>query len=163
MEHNVNQFQHLKEKYFQSFSFFILPPKSFKCSKYKNIQESGYCSKLHLLLNNNKVFIYKKHNIYYPEYCYKMKIFTIYLGGVVVVQVKNNSHETTFIHAQVNNTKTHNSTSLTLVGACVMCISIWQISFKLLCKGKINVQKVSGCAWNTNWNSVMFHNIFHVK
>ena len=64
---------------------FILPPKSFKCSKYKNIQESGYCSKLHLLLNNNKVLIYKKHNIYYPEYCYKMKIFTIYLGGVVVV------------------------------------------------------------------------------
>ena len=25
-EHNVHQFQHLKEKYFQSFSFFILPP-----------------------------------------------------------------------------------------------------------------------------------------
>ena len=24
-EHNVHQFQHLKEKYFQSFSFFILP------------------------------------------------------------------------------------------------------------------------------------------
>ena len=84
-EHNVHQLQHLKEKYFQSFSFFILPPKSFKCSKYKNIQEAGYCSKLHLLLNNNKVLIYKKNNIYYPEYCYKMKIFTIYLGGVVVV------------------------------------------------------------------------------
>ena len=84
-EHNVHQFQHLKEKYLQSFSFFILPQKSFKCLKYKNIQESGYCSKLHLLLNNNKVLIYKKHSIYYPEYCYKMKIFTIYLGGVVVV------------------------------------------------------------------------------
>ena len=26
-EHNVHQFQHLKEKYFQSFSFFNLPPK----------------------------------------------------------------------------------------------------------------------------------------
>ena len=76
-EHYAHQFQHLKEKYFQSFSFFILPPKSFKCSKYKNIQESSYCSKLHLLLNNNKVLIYKKHNIYYPEYCYKMKIFTV--------------------------------------------------------------------------------------
>ena len=56
------------------------------------------------------------------------------------------THETTFIHAQViiNNTKTHNSTSLTLVGACVMCISIWQISFKLLCKGKIKYRKFHG-------------------
>ena len=110
------------------------------------MQESGYCSKLHLLLNNNKVLIYKKHNIYYPEYCYKMKIFTIYIWVGWWWSMSKITHETTFIHAQVNNTKTHNSTSLTLVGACVMCISIWQISFKLLCKGKINVQKVSWCA-----------------
>ena len=81
-EHNVHQFQHLKEKYFQSFSFFILPQNPLNARNiriYKNPVIAPNC-KLHLLLNNNKPLIYKKHNIYYPDYCYKMKIFTIYFG-----------------------------------------------------------------------------------
>ena len=48
-----------------------------------NIQESGNCSQLILLLNNNNKCIDKKYNICRSKYCYKMKIFNIleYSGG----------------------------------------------------------------------------------
>ena len=51
--------------------------KSYKFPNFKNIQESGNCSHLILLLNNNNKWIYVKHNIYRPKYCYKMKIVSI--------------------------------------------------------------------------------------
>ena len=48
-----------------------------------NIQESGNCSQLILLLNNNNKCIDEKYNICYAKYCYKMKIFNLleYGGG----------------------------------------------------------------------------------
>ena len=65
-------------------TFLILQKKSFKFSKYKNIQESGSCSHLILVLNNNNKWIYEKQNICYAKYCYKMKIFSIlgWCGGL---------------------------------------------------------------------------------
>ena len=67
-------------KLFSIFLAFYFAKKSFKFSKYKNIQESGYCSQLILLLNNNKC-IYEKYNICYAKYYYKMKIFNILRYG----------------------------------------------------------------------------------
>ena len=62
---------------------FYFAEKFLKFSKYKNIQESGNCSQLILLLNNNNKCIDEKYNICYAKYYYKMKIFNIleYGGG----------------------------------------------------------------------------------
>ena len=62
---------------FLIFLTFYIAKKSFKFSKYKNIEESDNCSELVLLLNNNNKWIYDKHNICYATYCYKMKIVSI--------------------------------------------------------------------------------------
>ena len=64
-------------KIFSIFLTFYFAEKSLKFSKYKNIQESGNCSQLILLLNNNNKCIDEKYNICYAKYCYKMKIFNI--------------------------------------------------------------------------------------
>ena len=63
-------------KIFSIFLTFYFAEKSLKFSKYKNIQESGNCSQLTLLLNNNNKCIDEKY-ICYAKYCYKMKIFNI--------------------------------------------------------------------------------------
>ena len=74
-EHNGHQLKYFL-KCFLIFLTFYIAKNSFKFSKYNDIQESGNCSQIILLLSNNNKWIYEKHN-----YCYKMKILSI-LGWV---------------------------------------------------------------------------------
>ena len=67
-EHNGHQLKYLFKHIFNLYKF-LYCKKSFKFSKYKNIQESGNCSQLILSLNNNNKWIYEKHNICYAKYC----------------------------------------------------------------------------------------------
>ena len=75
-EHNGHQLKYFSE-IFSIFLTFYFAEKSLKFSKYKNIQESGNCSQLILLLNNNSKCIDEKYNLCCAKYCYKMKFFNI--------------------------------------------------------------------------------------
>ena len=84
-EHNIHQFKDFFKNIFSIFFTFSLAKKSFKFSKYRNIQESSYCSQVLLLITTN--WFVRNTTCVIGNIVIKWK-FSAYWGQVLV-QIKN--------------------------------------------------------------------------